>query len=98
MIASLNHPPYSVSSVVKTVGVSARQLYYWEQVGIITPTYEQFGTYEYRRYSQQDLDKLMKIKQLLDEGYTLKAASQRVNRTQAVAIAGANGQEGGCYE
>lgn len=69
---------YSISLAAKEVGVSIRQLYYWEQLGIVKPIYEQFGSYQYRRYSQKDVELLIKLKQLLDEGYTLRAAASRV--------------------
>jgi DNA-binding transcriptional MerR regulator len=69
---------YSVSLAAKAVGVSTKQLYYWEQLRIIRPIYEQFGAYQYRRYSPEDIDLLIKLKGLLDEGYTLKAAAAKV--------------------
>ena len=69
---------YSVSLAAKTIGVSPRQLYYWEVIGIVAPVYERFGSYAYRRYSQEDVGTLMKIKCFLDKGYTLRAAAQMV--------------------
>ena len=69
---------YSISYVAKTAGVSSRQLYYWEYLGIVKPGYAQFGSYSYRRYSQQDVNLLTRIKNLLDEGYTLRTAVRKV--------------------
>ena len=69
---------YSVSSACKMVGVSSRQLYYWETLGIVTPFYEQFGSYYYRRYPAVIIKALVKIKALMDKGYTLRAAAQKV--------------------
>ena len=69
---------YSVSSAAKTAGVSPRQLYYWEHLGIVKPAYEEFGSYAYRRYSQEQIDLLAKIKNLLNSGYTLQAATRKV--------------------
>ena len=69
---------YSISCVTKAVGVSARQLYYWESIGIIKPVYERFGSYLYRRYSQRDVDFLIKIKTLLNDGYMLRRAVEKV--------------------
>ena len=74
---------YSVSSVSKSVGLSSRQLYYWENLGIIKPTYEEFGSYSYRRYSQDDVDFLAKVKKFLDDGYTLRAAVKKVKENGA---------------
>jgi DNA-binding transcriptional MerR regulator len=67
-----------VSSAAKTAGVSPRQLYYWEHLGVVKPAYEEFGSYSYRRYSQKQIDLLAKIKDLLDSGYTLQAAVKKV--------------------
>ena len=84
MTASPNNSPdstinklYSVSSAAKTAGVSHRQLYYWERIGILKPAYEEFGSYSYRRYSQEQINLLAKIKSLLDGGYTLQAAIKK---------------------
>ena len=68
---------YSVSSAAKIAGVSHRQLYYWERTGILKPAYEEFGSYSYRRYSQEQIDLLARIKGLLDSGYTLRAAVKK---------------------
>jgi DNA-binding transcriptional MerR regulator len=68
---------YSVSSAAKTAGVSPKQLYYWEHLGIVKPLYEEFGTYSYRRYSQEQIKFLTKIKDLLNSGYTLQAAFKK---------------------
>ena len=69
---------YSVSLACKLVGVSPRQLYYWENLGIVMPVYQEFGSYSYRRYSQDHINQLIKIKHLIDQGYTLRAAAQKV--------------------
>ena len=68
---------HSISYVTKAVGVSARQLYYWESIGIVKPNYERFGFYSYRRYSQKDVDFLITIKLLLNDGYTLRTAVEK---------------------
>ena len=77
---------YSVSFVSKTVGISPRQLYYWEHLGIIKPVYEEFGSYSYRRYSQAHVDFLAKIKGFLDDGYTLRAAVKKVRENGATHV------------
>ena len=69
---------YSVSSAAKAAGVSHRQLYYWEHLGIVKPAYEKFGSYSYRRYTQQQINLLVKVKSLLDSGYTLQTAVKKV--------------------
>ena len=84
---------YSVSSAAKAASVSSRQLYYWEHLGIVKPAYEEFGTYSYRRYSQEQIELLIKIKDLLDSGYTLQAAVKKVkgNGTEGNSNRNGNG-------
>ena len=77
---------YSVSSAAKYAGVSPKQLYYWEHLGIVKPMYEEFGSYSYRRYSQGQIEQLAKIKELLNTGFTLQAAIKKIK---------ANGSENG---
>ena len=82
---------YSVSSAAKKVGVSHRQLYYWERIGILKPAYEEFGSYSYRRYSQEQIDFLIKIKDLLDSGYKLQAAVKRATENGSEGNGNGNG-------
>jgi len=61
------------SEVLKAVNITYRQLSYWELKGIIKPTYQKLGTRDFKRYTQQDIDTLGRVKGLLDEGYALPA-------------------------
>jgi DNA-binding transcriptional MerR regulator len=74
---------YSVSSAAKAANVSHRQLYYWEHLGIVKPVYEKFGSYSYRRYTQQQINLLIKVKDLLISGYTLQAAIKKAKENGA---------------
>lgn len=69
---------YSTCTISKESGLSARQLYYWELIGLICPRYETFGMRRFRRYTQEDLRYLKFAKQLLDQGYTLQAVKQNI--------------------
>ena len=68
---------HGTSDAARKIGVSTRQLYYWEFLGVVKPVYIRFGAYAYRRYSDSDLELLNKIKSFLDDGYMLRAAIQR---------------------
>lgn len=59
-------------------GVPTRQLRYWEDKGIITSLTEEEG--KNRRYNYQNIKKVLLIKELLDEGYTLDAAVGKVQQ------------------
>ena len=68
---------YSTSMVVKETGVSFRQLYYWEGLGMVHPRLERFGTRLLRRYTQKDISLLRGVVEYLKEGYNLRAAARK---------------------
>ncbi len=76
---------YSTCTVSKESGLSARQLYYWELIGLICPRYETFGMRRFRRYTEEDLGFLKIAKQLLDQGYTLQAVKQNILSSKQTA-------------
>ncbi len=64
-----------IGEVSKTVGVSQRQLRYWEEKGYIKPVPDnQSGV---RRYTLSTLYLIIFIKTQLDQGFTLSAAFER---------------------
>lgn len=75
---------YSTCTVIHQSGVSARQLYYWELIGLIQPRYETFGTRKFRRYTPQDLELLRSAKNLLDQGFTLQAVKHQLSSPSAL--------------
>jgi len=68
----------SSSEVTRKLNISLRQLYYWELKGIVRPRMVSMGSREFKRYSNKDFDVLRRIKDFLDQGYTLNSAVQRV--------------------
>ena len=66
------------SEVAARVGITLRQLYYWERLGVIRPTRESFGDRQFRRYTERDIDVLQQVKRLVDEGYVLNRAAEKV--------------------
>jgi DNA-binding transcriptional MerR regulator len=69
----------------KKVGVSIERLRYWEQVGILNPEYIQCRTRRYRRYSQDDMNKAIFIKVLVeDEKYSLEGAVMKFNEKETM--------------
>jgi len=67
----------SISNMAKKTGVSLRQLYYWEKIGIMKPKFERFGTRLFRRYQKSDIILINKITGFLAEGYKLKRAAEK---------------------
>lgn len=62
----------------KRIGVSPERLRYWERVGIIKPAYTQCGIRKFRRFSQEDVQKAILVKRLVDEEkYSLEGALRK---------------------
>jgi len=64
--------------VTSELHISLRQLYYWELKGVIKPETRKLGSREFKRYSMKQLEVLRKVRDYLDDGYTLNSALQRV--------------------
>ena len=70
---------FGTVEAVKQIGISSERLRYWEQVGIIQPKYVQCGTRRFRRYSQEDIDRGIYVRILVDgEKYSLEGARKRL--------------------
>jgi len=66
--------PKAVSATM----VAMRQIRYWEEKGIIKSLTEEEG--KNRRYDYRNIKKILLVKELLDEGYTLDASAQKVQK------------------
>jgi DNA-binding transcriptional MerR regulator len=71
---------FGAKDVCQAVGISHRQLDYWVLIGVVTPRLERHGAKQFRRFSQQDVTVLQRIKKLTDEGVVVSRASERVRR------------------
>ena len=67
----------STSDVVRETGVTLRQLYYWESLGMFEPKYEKFGLRMYRRYRSTDVTLIKNIVKYLKEGFNLQTAARK---------------------
>lgn len=65
-----------IGEVAEVSGVPQRQLRYWEDKGIVTPVEGGGGV---RRYDYQTVKRILVIKELVDDGYTLDAAARKVD-------------------
>lgn len=70
---------YSIGDAEKLTGVSQRMLRSWEGRHIHLPDRIVCGERAYRRYSQQDVKLIKRIKEYQDQGYTLKMASKKAH-------------------
>ncbi|MEC5143966.1 MerR family transcriptional regulator [Chitinophaga sp. 212800010-3] len=72
-----------IGEVAQITGIPTRQIRYWEDKGIIVSLTEEEG--KNRRYDYKNIKKMLLIKELLDEGYTLDAAAEKVkNRLEMI--------------
>jgi len=67
-----------IGEVSQITNIPTRQIRYWEEKGIITSLTEEEG--KNRRYNYKNIKKILLIKELLDEGYTLDASAQKVQK------------------
>ena len=67
-----------IGEVSQITGIPTRQIRYWEEKGIIVSLTEEEG--KNRRYDYKNIKKMVLIKELLDEGYTLDASWDKVNK------------------
>lgn len=65
-----------IGEVAEVSGVPQRQLRYWEDKGIISPVEPGSGV---RRYDYPTVKRILAIKELVDDGYTLDAAARKVD-------------------
>jgi len=68
---------YTSSEIVNLVGISLRQLYYWELRGVVHPKSFTLGAREFKHYTESDMIILKKIKQFLSEGYSLNKSIEK---------------------
>lgn len=72
-----------IGEVSQITGIPTRQIRYWEDKGIITSLTEEEG--KNRRYDYKNIKKMLLVKELLDEGFTLDASAEKVkNRMKMI--------------
>lgn len=67
-----------IGEVAQITGIPTRQIRYWEEKGIITSLTEEEG--KNRRYNYENIKKMLLIKELMEEGYTLDASAEKVKK------------------
>ncbi|MFT4416944.1 MerR family transcriptional regulator [Fredinandcohnia humi] len=72
----LNKLVVGIGEVSEITGVPTRKLRYWEQKGIIKSENDIDGST--RKYNYLNIKKIILIKELLEDGFTLEAAAKKV--------------------
>jgi MerR family transcriptional regulator, global nitrogen regulator len=67
-----------IGEVSQITGIPTRQIRYWEEKGIIISLTEEEG--KNRRYDYKNIKMMLLIKELLEEGYTLDAAAEKIKK------------------
>jgi DNA-binding transcriptional MerR regulator len=65
-----------IGEVSAITGIPQRQIHYWQSKGYIQPAATDSSV---RRYTYPMIKKMILIKELLDEGYTLEASVRKVD-------------------
>jgi len=76
MIAIKMEKPVSIGTAAEISNTTVKMLRYWEEKGHISPERIYSGSRGYRYYSHDDLQKITRIKNYIDQGFTLQAAVQ----------------------
>ena len=76
MIAINTDKPVSIGTAAEITNTTVKMLRYWEEKGYITPERVYSGSRGFRWYYPEDLEKITKIKNYIDQGYTLQTAAQ----------------------
>jgi len=76
MIAVKNEKPVSIGTAAVATNTSVKMLRYWEEKGYISPERVYSGSRGYRWYYPEDLQKITRIKNYIDQGYTLQASAR----------------------
>ncbi|MGB9840109.1 MerR family transcriptional regulator [Thermovenabulum sp.] len=66
---------YGIGAVEQRTGLSARQIRYYENLGLIKPERTEGGQ---RRYTERDVLRLLRIKYLKENGFDLKSIKEKI--------------------
>ena len=71
-----------IGEVSEITGVPQRQIRYWEEKGIIQSSKEGGGAT--RKYDYLNIKKILLVKELMDDGFTLDAAAKKVEERMRI--------------
>ncbi|MFY9269869.1 MAG: MerR family transcriptional regulator [Candidatus Manganitrophaceae bacterium] len=82
------HKTYGPKAVCQLVGISQRQLGYWGMIGVIQPEKQMHGAKIFNRYTEEDIATLKKVKGLIEEGFFVSKAAEKVRLLKEGKAAG----------
>ena len=75
---------FGIGDAERMTGVSQKQLRHWEGKYIPEPERVVCGERAYRRYTEDQINLIRRIKQYRDQGFTLKSASEMAALNQEI--------------
>ncbi|MBE3577136.1 MAG: MerR family transcriptional regulator [Limnochordales bacterium] len=78
-------PVYPIGVVEKLTGLSGRRIRYYEATGLVVPARTKGNQ---RLYSPADVDRLLKVKELLGQGLNIEGVRAVLKRLDGEALAG----------
>lgn len=83
-------PLFSISTVQKLTGLSARQIRYYEEHGLIDPARSEG---KHRLFSFADVERLMEVRRLLEEGLNMAGVKAQLGKALGDASAAGAAKE-----
>ena len=75
------HKTYSIGEAARICGVTQKQIRHWEEKNHIPKAQRVIcGERSYRQFTETDFNLIHKIREYLDEGYTLFAAAKKAGK------------------
>lgn len=75
---NIQHKTYSIGEAARICGVTEKQIRHWEERGHIPPPQRVIcGKRSYRQFTEEWFIRLRRIRQYLDEGFTLSVAAKK---------------------
>ena len=71
---------YGSAKVCQLIGISYRQLEYWILIGVVTPVMDRRGAKTFKRFTDEDLWTIARVKELTDEGFLVSRAVEKLKR------------------
>jgi DNA-binding transcriptional MerR regulator len=74
----IQHKTYSIGEAARICGVTEKQIRHWEEKGHIPhPQRVICGKRNYRQFTEEGFKLIRRIKEYLDEGFTLTSAARK---------------------
>ncbi|NKE72526.1 MerR family transcriptional regulator [Candidatus Manganitrophus noduliformans] len=86
---------YGPKAVCQSVGISQRQLGYWGMIGVIKPTKQMHGAKVFNRYTDEDVETLKKVKKLIEEGFFVSKAAEKIHKLKEALSSPSSGLSSG---